>query len=111
MGFRQPTDRAILARLNVLVAFFALVQIASTTFLAVVSFSPNLVDRTLETQTEAERAGAGHTETPASAITTAWTLNGYIYMLSFLAFIMLNASICTVRIIRNVNLVGAIRYL
>jgi hypothetical protein len=110
LGFRQPTDRAILARLNVLVAFFAIVQLASLTFLAVVTFSPNLVDRTLETQTDAEQA-ASEQETPAKAITTAWTLNGYIYMLGILAFVMLNASICTVRIIQNVNLVGAIRYL
>jgi hypothetical protein len=110
MGFRQPTDRAILARLNILVAFFALVQIASTSFLAVVTFSSKLVDRTLETQTEAEIEAANQ-ETPASAVATVWTLNGYMYMLAILAFVMLNASICTVRIIQNVNLVGAIRYL
>jgi hypothetical protein len=110
-GFRSqiaPTDKAILGRLNVLVAFFSAGQVGSALFLFCVMFLPNLVDREVipQSEREAENGGSG-----IEILVNIWNINTHVYALGVLASVNLFASIMTIRVIRNVNLVGAIRYL
>jgi hypothetical protein len=110
-GFRSqiaPTDKAILGRLNVLVAFFSAGQVGSALFLFCVMFIPNLVDREVVPQSakEAQNGGSG-----IEILVNIWNINTHVYALGVLASVNLFASIMTIRVIRNVNLVGAIRYL
>jgi hypothetical protein len=110
-GFRSqiaPTDKAILGRLNVLVAFFSAGQVGSALFLFCVMFLPNLVDREVTPQSdkESENGGSG-----IEILVNIWNINTHVYALGVLASVNLFASIMTIRVIRNVNLVGAIRYL
>jgi hypothetical protein len=106
-GFRQPTDRLILARLNVMVSVLTLIQIGATIFMASVSW--NRPDKfaidTLTDQEEDKQTDRG------AVIFNVWATNVYIYFTGMLAFINLAAAILTIRVVRNVNLVGAIRYL
>jgi len=49
IGYNQlQTDRLILGRLNILLAFLSLYQIISSLFIAVVTLSPTLLDRNLD---------------------------------------------------------------
>jgi hypothetical protein len=110
-GFRSqiaPTDKAILGRLNVLVAFFSAGQVGSALFLFCVMFLPNLVDREVVPQSEKEAANGG---SGIEILVNIWNINTHVYALGVLASVNLFASIMTIRVIRNVNLVGAIRYL
>lgn len=102
-----PTDRAILARLNLLVAFFALFQVGSTLFLAILFYSPAIADRSLPTQTDSEQTSSSG----LGELVNIWNLNSTIFVLGLIAFGILVAYFLTVRTIRNVNLIGAIRYL
>lgn len=106
-GFRQPTDRTILARLNILVSFVATLQIAATIFLAAVSWNkPG--EHAIDNQSHEEEATK---LTRGPVLFNVWTTNVYIYFSGLLAFINLAAAILTIRVVRNVNLMGAIRYL
>lgn len=106
-GYRQPTDRSILARLNVLVAIFATIQLASAVFLASVSWN-NPDEHAIENLTEEEKDARS---TRGPVLFNVWTVNVYIYFTGMLAFINFTSAVLTIRVIRNVNLVGAIRYL
>lgn len=112
-GFTQPTDREILARLNLLSCFIAVLQMASCVWLGWVSLSDGLVDRSVDVT---ENLGTNET-IPADSqqriqiILNFWNLNGAVYGLGILAFIIFVSAIMTVRVIQNVNLMGAIRYL
>jgi hypothetical protein len=99
-----PTDKAILGRLNVLVAFFSVVQVGSALFLFCVMFLPNIVEREVVAQAEDDENGF-------KIIVNIWNINTHVFALGVLASANLFASIITIRVIRNVNLVGAIRYL
>jgi hypothetical protein len=106
-GFRQPTDRLILARLNVMVSVLTLIQIGATIFMASVSWNrpDKFAIETLSEQEENAQTDRG------AVIFNVWATNVYIYFTGMLAFINLAAAILTIRVVRNVNLVGAIRYL
>jgi hypothetical protein len=106
-GYRQPTDRLILARLNVMVSLLTLIQIGATIFMASVSWNrpDNFAIETLSEQEENAQTDRG------AVIFNVWATNVYIYFTGMLAFINLAAAILTIRVVRNVNLVGAIRYL
>ena len=107
MSARQPTDRAILSRLNVLVGIFGIFQMGSSLFMGIVTGAPELVDRDIDTQTAEED------EAQESIIRVAniWHINTYIYLIGIAAGILVLSAVLTVRVVRNVNLVGAIRYL
>ena len=107
-SMRQPTDRAILARLNVLVGCFGLLQIASALFYCIVTIAANLTDRVVETRTETERQAQ---ESRLRSSTNIWNVALNLYLLGVEAFVLVVAAVLTVRVVRNVNLVGAIRYL
>jgi len=106
-GFRQPTDRSILARLNILVVIFTSLQIASTIFMAAVSW--NRPDEYAIGNLTDEEESAKSTRGPV--LFNVWTTNVYIYFTGMLAFLNFTSAVFTIRVIRNVNLVGAIRYL
>lgn len=110
-GFRSqiaPTDKAILGRLNILVAFFSAGQVGSALFLFIVMFLPNLVDREVTKQSDKESENGGN---GFEILVNIWNINTHVFALGVLASVNLFASILTIRVIRNVNLVGAIRYL
>ena len=106
-GFRQPTDRTILSRLNVLVVFVTAIQIASAVFLASVSWN-NFDEHALDDLSDEEKKAQA---TRGPVLFYVWTTNVYIYFTGMLAFINFISALLTIRVIRNVNLVGAIRYL
>lgn len=106
-GFRQPTDRSILARLNVLVTFMAVIQITSAVFLASVSWNKPEDDAITNLTDEEEYARS----TRGPVLFNVWTTNVYIYFTGMLALTNFFSALLTIRVIRNVNLVGAIRYL
>jgi hypothetical protein len=69
--------------------------------------NPSIVDRTLPTATQAEIDYQNSFE----LLTNVWNLNGPVWFLGVLAVVMLISIALTVRVIQNVNLAGAIRYL
>jgi hypothetical protein len=103
-GFRQPTDRTILTRLNILVSFVTTLQIAATIFLAAVSWNRPELENLPPTEEEA-------TDNRGPILFNVWTTNVYIYLTGMFSFINFSSAFLTIRVIRNVNLVGAIRYL
>lgn len=102
------TYRAVLERLNILCAFFASGQLVSTLWLCIILQSPSLVDRDVANQTELETR---RRENEFEVLTNVWNLNGAVWFLGFLAFVVLLSIGLTIRIIRDVNLVGAVRFL
>ena len=93
--------------MNVLVTFFALIQLASLVFLASVSWNEHdthAIDNLTDEEEDAQ-SNRGH------VLFNVWTSNVYIYFTGLLAFINFLSALLTIRVIRNVNLVGAVRYL
>jgi hypothetical protein len=90
----SSTDRTVLTRLNVLCLVMTFTQLGASLWLATVllfvddapgiltGFAPNF-----------------------------WNLNGPTFSIGILAFILIVTCSCTIRVIREVDLVGAIRYL
>jgi hypothetical protein len=103
-----PTDRAILARLNILVAFFSFGQLVSTIFLVVLLYGPRIVDRGLPTRTEAEQ---DNTDAGITVLVNLWNINSTVFVMGLLASGNMLATFLAVRVIRNVNLNGALRFL
>lgn len=88
------TDRTILTRLNVICLFMTLVQL-------IMSFWLTAVLLILDDQKGALRGFSPH----------LWNLNGAVFSIGILAFILMVTCSCTIRVVREVDLVGAIRYL
>ena len=79
-----------------LCAAFALVQVGAGVFLFIVQSS----------------GGASADENRLEKLTPdLWSLNTSLFFLSFLGIILFVAMILTLRIIRQVNLIGAVRYM
>ena len=159
---RQPTDRAIVSRLNILVGLFALFQIGSALFFAIVTLTPNTrlivvptnstSSNTTTTTTRldddngngdprtanddlsyynnnnetmdgnetfdvAVGVGVGEDEQQSRSMlgggrnVNIWNIGVNVILLGVEAFVLVLAALLTVRVVRNVNLVGAIRYL
>ena len=108
LSVRRPTDRAILARLNILVGVLALFQIAAALGFLILIAAPNLADRTIPTQTESESQAQ---QTRSRSSSSIWNVTLNLYLIGVEAFVLVVAAALTVRVVRNVNLVGAIRYL
>ena len=152
MRRRRPTDRAILARLNVLVGVFALMQIAAALFFTIVTLTPNtrvvqtgssnttlvvddetvaIMPMTTTTTTETDDTDDFLDDTNDTLVVFSeeqeeqrrgwlgggsknvniWNIGIHVTLLGVEAFILVMAALMTVRVVRNVNLVGAIRYL
>ena len=90
----SSSDRAILIRLNILCIFFTFIQLVAAVWLATLLL---IVD-------------------DQSSVLTGfapnfWNLNGATFAVGVLALFIIVTCICTSRIIKEVDLVGAIRYL
>jgi hypothetical protein len=90
----SSTDRAVLTRLNVLALFFALFQLVAAMWLATVLL---ILDDT---------PGALSGFSPH-----LWNLNGAVFSIGIFGFATIATCICTIRVIKEVDLVGAIRHL
>lgn len=108
MRLQHSTYRAVLARLIILCAGFAILQIVSGIWLYVILKSPSIVDREIVKKTASETM---ENQTGIPVLTNVWNLNGSVLLVSVLACVILLAIACTVRVIQNVNLAGAIRLL
>ena len=110
----QNTDRAILQRLNILCAFFSLFQVGSGAFLTILLLVNGQWDRTLPplnyTGLDADE-DRGSESSRLSMLTALWNVNGNILLTGILALGVFSSTVLTVPMIRNVNIMGAIRYL
>jgi hypothetical protein len=96
-GLASPesyTDRAVLIRLTIICLFMNSVQVLMAMWLAFVLLF-------LDDEAGALRGFAPH----------LWNLNGATFSVGILAFILMLTCFCTIRVMREVDLVGAIRYL
>jgi hypothetical protein len=87
------SDRFILARLNTISFFFTMMQLAAAAWLATVLFWIS---------------GEGAT---GSFSPHLWNCNGAVFSVGLIGAIIMLMCCCTVRIIKEVDLMGAIRYL
>lgn len=115
-SFHSKTDRNVLIRLNFLCAFFCCFTMASSLWLLICLLAPNITERnSVEWQGEEGRGGIYLNEPQKQGFfevtMNVWNSNAMIFLLGFLAVIILFATLVTVPIIRNVDLLGAIRYL
>lgn len=99
------TYRSVLIRLTILCAIFALAQLISTLWFYTVLESKALVDRTIPTETNIEIEYQSEFE----VLTNVWNINGSIWFLGVLSVVVLVAIVLTTRVVRNVNLAGAVR--
>jgi hypothetical protein len=107
----QTTDRAIVQRLNILCAFFAFFQLFSAVMLFVY-LTADIVEHDV---TEYDSTGivGGPDSTPADieVLSHVWNINGAVFTMGSIAFLLLVMTIVIVPVVRSVNLKGAIRYL
>ncbi|GKY94251.1 hypothetical protein MPSEU_000390900 [Mayamaea pseudoterrestris] len=107
-GLRQLTDRSILGRLNVLIALLSVFPLCATAFLAMALYGPLVnLDRQISPQLDTPLNNG-----PAFSISeTLWNMNGRMLLTGFFSFVSGCASVFTWRVVRDVDLLGAIRYL
>jgi hypothetical protein len=97
------TDRSILYRVNILCAFFAFGQVVAASLLLVLINSNRLVERYKSVVSRTSRSGTISLD--------LWNLNGSVSFLGVLGAVILITVIITLKIVREVNLRGAVRYL
>lgn len=120
----SATDREILLRLNGLCSFFCVVQIAlglflfSTSVMGVVQERDDAVeDAALADDAngvEGKQSKVGEEEDIVNLILISpdlWNLKLFVYMLSIVNVVLLIASVLSQRVIREVNLVGSVRFM
>lgn len=91
------TDRSVIYRLNLLCAVFALIEIAFAGYALIMLYWPG-VDRT------------GSSQNDAPVIMSLWSIHTYSFVAGILACVIFIVEISTLRLIREVNLQGAIWY-
>lgn len=114
IGLKQVTDRKVLGRLNILLVFFSAFQMAVGVFLAVILWDKYIVDRTLPPEQEDFVNDVDEYEEESATGTMLgglWNLNFAILIASVVGAFIFISALLTWRVIRYVNLVGAIRYL
>lgn len=110
--YQQRTDRAVLGRLNVLLFLLSLFPVAAAAFLTIVLVSPTLADRTLDWSYGAHfDYSEGNLVQSEELVSNLWNLNGVAILLGITSLVIAVAALLTSRVIRDVDLVGAIRYL
>ena len=105
---RQLTDRAILGRLNVLIALLSVFPLCATVFMALSLYSPLIgLERQIPDQTDVPSYNG-----PSFSISESlWNMNGRMLLTGFFSLISGCAAVFTWRVVRDVDLLGAIRYL
>jgi hypothetical protein len=99
--FKQSTDRAILGRLNVLIAIWTVFPLAASIFLGVMLYVPYIVDRTIPYQINTAP------QPPTQVWTNFWNLNRAMMMLGAFSLVSFITSVLTWRVVRDVDLIGA----
>lgn len=97
------TDRSILYRVNILSAFFAFGQVVAASLLLVLISSNRIVER--------YKSVVSRTSTSGTISLDLWNLNGSVSFLGVLGAVILITAIITLKVVREVNLRGAVRYL
>ena len=98
LDLASATDRAILVRLNILCAVFAAVQFGIGMFLFLAQWTWNGSPEEIRMEWK-------------SLTPNLWTLNGMIFFLGIVGIVLVLAMLLTLRVIQNVNLAGAMRYM
>lgn len=106
----SPTDRDILLRLNLLCAFFCVIQICIGIFLFVVNYTGYSSSQTAMEIKKDEEEIEGNEEKPLVSA-ELWSLELFVYCLAIVNIVLLIASMLAQRAIREVNLVGSVRYM
>jgi hypothetical protein len=100
--YAATTDRTVLYRLNILCAFFALGQIAAGAFIVTVPVLSMFL----------ERGEFTPYDYPFTMLApNFWSLNSNVFILGLLGCCIFITSLSTLRVVREVNIRGAIRYL
>jgi len=102
---KTVTDRAVLGRLNVLLAIFSVFPIVAATFLAMILYDPHIVDRTLPLQWNSPPTYSG-----SNFYVVSWNLNATEMLAGAVSVVIFVSNLLTARVVRDVNLVGANRY-
>jgi hypothetical protein len=100
------TYRSVLIRLTILCAIFAVAQIISTLWFYIILKSRSLADRHIPTETNIETEKF---QSDFEVLTNVWNINGSIWSLGLLSVVVLFTIVLTTRVVRDVNLVGAVR--
>lgn len=96
------TDRSILLRLNILCAVFAFVQMVSALCIAVALYSRDLIDR---------ESPYGSLSETGQLTPNLWNTNSTLMMIGMLSVVIFFSTVYTLWVIREVNLVGSLRYM
>lgn len=99
------TYRSVLTRLNWLCGFFSFFQFLSSLSYYILLQNPSLVDRNIDRDENVDF------QSNIEVLTNVWNLNGSIWFLGVLSLLVLISLALTIRVIQNVNLAGAIRFL
>ena len=108
----SATDREILLRLNILVMIMSLVQVAFGLF-HLITVMLGVIQDPVVGGDASEGEGAsddGEDQTPMFTL-TLWSLENFVYVLSFFGVILLISCLVAQKAIRNVNLSGNIRFM
>ena len=104
----SATDRQIVIRLNVLIGFFCLVQIASGLFLLITV----LMGYAQSAQSAADTKVYYEADTDKPLVTQdLWSLTMFIYFLAAINLVLLISAMLAQRAIRYVNLTKSVRYM
>ncbi|GAX09907.1 hypothetical protein FisN_11Lh108 [Fistulifera solaris] len=107
----QTTDRAIVQRLNILCAIFAFFQLFSAVMLFVYLTADIAEHDVLEYDSTGNLRGPDSTPADIEVLSHVWNINGAVFTMGSIAFLLLVMTIVIVPVVRSVNLKGAIRYL
>ena len=106
----SATDREILIRLNVLCSFFCIIQIGLGLFLFITSLMGSIEDRD-ENKNDPNASSTEDFEARPLVSPDLWNLTLFVYMLSIVNAVLLIASVLAQRAIREVNLVGSVKFM
>lgn len=107
----QKTDRAIVERLNILCAFFAFFQLLSAVLLFVFITGGIAEHDVPDYAPTGDLSGPDSSKLKVKLMANIWNINGAVFALGGISFLLFATTIIIVPVVRNVNLLGAIRYL
>jgi len=99
----SATDRQILLRLNLLCAFFCVLQVMIGVFIFITKFTGYV-------EKDNNEVSNPDVDKPPISV-DLWSLETFVYFISLINFVLLIATVLAHRAIRNVNLVGSVRFM